>query len=515
MSAELRSAAEDGRLRIYPIDLLQAASRRLKLDAQASATTSASATTTNASATASAPAGQKASASAKAAVPARAKAAGAGTEKGAEAGKTTGAGPAAASATTSAPASGSSALPADFDRFLGDVTDYLNSTEYLVAFLGDSLRQAQSIVTDLDSLCRERPLVDLDAEVARLRGEREQLEKLDAAARRLLDHRWDETFAKLREDVMRITRERSGPARRETGEAADGALARWFESDASYASLMRDDMGEVLGKCRDGMFSIADEVSKTVLGSDVATALVRRELRDDLALLGISFPELGASALASAHPASERKPLALDVSPRAVPVRKTFLDWLFFRSQDSVRRRLLGPDDSPSWPIPQPLKQRRLGRARVTLAEAVRSRLELFFTETSGRVAGEVFGTHVAAVIRAVRERLDAAASANAEERRRVETALAARAAVREDHRALTARLDPVGKALSMLAREYVQHAPSLLEPASDASSATGKDVASRPESGAPSGAGADSASSPVAAAGTLRAAAASTRRVS
>jgi hypothetical protein len=170
MSAELRSAAGDGRLRIYPIDLLQAASRRLKLDAQASATTGARPAAT-----------------------------------------TTGAGPAAASATTSAPASGSSTLPADFDRFLGDVTDYLNSTEYLVAF---------PVTRFAGPVDRDRPRLDLpraSAGRSRCRGRATAASanssKLDAAARRLLDHHWDETLAKLARMLMRICSEAACVAR--------------------------------------------------------------------------------------------------------------------------------------------------------------------------------------------------------------------------------------------------------------------------------------------------------------
>ena len=35
----------------------------------------------------------------------------------------------------------------DFSRFLTDLTQYLNSTDYLVVFLGDSLRQGSAIST--------------------------------------------------------------------------------------------------------------------------------------------------------------------------------------------------------------------------------------------------------------------------------------------------------------------------------------------------------------------------------
>src|SRR5258705_10383532 len=88
MNAALKEARDDGRLRIYPIDLLRAASERLRAAAAQGAAASGDA--------------------------------------------------AAANGAVDEPAD-------DFSRFLTDLTPYLNSTDYLVAFLADSLRQVRGI----------------------------------------------------------------------------------------------------------------------------------------------------------------------------------------------------------------------------------------------------------------------------------------------------------------------------------------------------------------------------------
>ena len=89
MNAALKEARDDGRLRIYPIDLLRAASARLRA------------------------------------------ANGDGGRRRRERRRRAAAEPAD-----------------DFASFLSDLTQYLNSTDYLVAFLGDSLRQGRGIVAD-------------------------------------------------------------------------------------------------------------------------------------------------------------------------------------------------------------------------------------------------------------------------------------------------------------------------------------------------------------------------------
>lgn len=348
MNAELKSAWEEGRLRIYPIDLLQAASRRLRGDG------------------------------------------------------------ATRESVEDAPEADVDATLANFDVFTDDLTHYLNSTEYLTAFLGDSLRQADHLLTGLGAVCASEPVDELTQSLTKWASERERAQSMLASIRRLQRFPWDETLARMREDVVRITRERSGDLRRETAEQAESALARWYDGDASLAELVQDDLGGVLARSRDAMIEKARDVSATVLSSDVASAMVRRDASEDLARVHLSVPDIARQLEGTVRSAAESRSVAPDIPPRLIPVRKRLLDWLLLRGQAAVRRSVFGPDDAPTKPIPRIVKQRRLGAGRVALGEAVRSRIDMFFAETLNRVTGEVFGAHVAAICRQVEERLAA-----------------------------------------------------------------------------------------------------------
>jgi hypothetical protein len=364
MSAEIDAARSEGRLGIYPIDLLQAASRRLRR--------------------------------------------GRGAEE-------------------------TDAAPDDtFDRFLGDLSEYLNGSGYLVSFLGDSLRQTRSLLDDLTVLGKDSPLGGLDARIGGLEAERDRSAGLCAAVQRLEDYNWEETFARLRDEVMRLSRERSTPLRTRTVEQVESVLAHWFETDASFESLVRDEFRPALVSCRDGVLELVREVSRTVIGSDVGGAMVRREVSEDVGRLDLSLAEICRGALDTATSPSAVKTPALEISPRVVPVKKTLVDWLLFRSQAKVRQRLLGDDESPTRTIPQRVKQKRLGPARVTLGEALRARLELFFVETIARVGGETFGAHVAAVCTEIRARLAAVKVEHGERLLATEARLAELSGIRE-----------------------------------------------------------------------------------
>lgn len=395
MNAELKAAWDEGRLRIYPIDLLQAASQRLRGEVDVAEEDD-----------------------------------------------------------------GIPSTRGNFDQFTGDLTHYLNSTEYLTAFLGDSLRQADHLVAGLEEVCDSEPVHELKQGLARWDAEVGKSEALLASIRRLQEFPWGETLARMRDDVIRITRDRTGDLRRETAESAEAALARWYDGDASYSALVRDDLADVLSDCRDAMVEMAADVSSTVLSSDVAGAMVRRDASADLEEVGLSVSAIARQLKGTIRSAAEERSVVPDIPTRVIPVRRRFIDWLFLRSAASVRRSVFGPEDAPSRPIPRIVKQRRLGAGRVALGEAIRSRIDLFFSETLNRVTAEVFGAHVAAVCRQVEEQLDTLASDNAGRLRTAEGRRAGLAGLRDEVGTLAGRVGETREAIAKLAAAYGEVLP-------------------------------------------------------
>jgi energy-coupling factor transporter ATP-binding protein EcfA2 len=98
-----------------------------------------------------------------------------------------------------------------FDGFLGDLTEYLNSSDYTVEFIRDSLRQGHT-------LCAEARNIFEGDEISRVHKDQTELERqlraFDdriATVDRLLHADWDAAFELARADADRRAKSRSRP----------------------------------------------------------------------------------------------------------------------------------------------------------------------------------------------------------------------------------------------------------------------------------------------------------------
>jgi hypothetical protein len=411
MSAELKKAWEEGRLGIYPIDLLRAASDRLRAPAEPAAATSGD-----------------------------------------------------GHAEADADAGVSAERHPEFVRFLGDLTAYLDGCEALNAFVRDSLRQGQDLTIDLRLLGRSEPARLLLRNAEEAQAVRDHLVDRRHAAQRLSTYEWEEAFERLREDIGAITRERGGTVRKTAVDAAEAALERWFEGDASLAALLRDDLGAVLTGCRDQLTEIAYGVARTVVGSDLAAASVRRGVSDDIATLGLPVTEVSRAALDDAAIEPPDKSPLMHIPLDLIPVRRGFLDWILLRNPAAVRRRVFGPEEAPERPIPRRVKQRRLGAAaRAALSAAIRVRVDRFFSDTSSQLGVTAFATAVGAVGRKLRGQVEFLRAQNEEALVKAERRLAAAVQLRDRTADLLAASERAGSELGALAE--VQHAVALQRP--------------------------------------------------
>ncbi len=344
MSPSLKHAMDEGRLRIYPVDILQAASRRL-LAARAADGESVD-------------------------VPAPAKVRG----------------------------------QANFEAFLQDLTDYLNSTDYLVAFLGDSLRRANSLLGETADLCSHPSISRLRSSVSELGREREDALRRHAAAARLADIDWTPIFGELFEKLSTTVRE---PARRvgeRTTMKLDEAIDKWFLTDAALQTLVEDELTSVF-------LAYQQEIATLVrgeLGDRVeagrAALRVHSDTTADLEASGLDLSTIGRAALGSLDGDVLVQTVHPPLESEHVPVKKSLLDWILFRSTSLVQRRLLGPPEHPSLRIPVALKARRLG---PTARDAIRRALDRyegnFFADTIRRIEHKLLGDYERATVDLIR----------------------------------------------------------------------------------------------------------------
>ncbi len=382
MSAPLKKASDEGRLRIYPVDLLRAASRRLQtaigkpvesappMEVETTEGTGDPAETTGM-------VEQPPDAPPEPASPGENDPP---EDKAADAPESpeTGDGPAPPEphvVAEAAPPPDDADPPDGFEVLRRDMTDYLNSSDYITAFMNDSLRYAENLLGTLGAF-RETPAV---REIDRTKAEEEEAiadgEKLKEALERIVGE------TKTDDQRVALLQELKSLHQKSTEEALEKVTSRvvsdvptlvrqWFESDESLQQLSAERVHPLAAS------AIKSRTGDAVNALESLTRNERLplagELREDLAHASID-PE---AAVAETLDAIDLPPLA-DCEVAApfagIPVKRRFIDWLLFRTPTALRKRLFGSKDEPVRPLTASEKRGRLG-------ETAQEKLEEFYT---------------------------------------------------------------------------------------------------------------------------------------
>ena len=364
MSAPLRKAAEAGRLRIHPMDLLSAASRRLRDAASEQPDATAD------------PDGQRA--------------------------------------------------PDRFDVFLQDLTQYLNSTDYLTEFMGDSLRQGVILCGEIGAQCDcdairqgirrrealEAEAVDADATIETIA----QLEAID----------WRGAFDKARDQHAEAIRVSARDLHQELDASLRRAVDDWFTSDGSLADLRDHHLNPILKKCAAEISAQTESRLRFLVGTPMAGADLPAATAQSLERIGIALRDIYESSVA-AMTAEADGTYALTIDSQRVPVRKGFFDYVLFRNASATRRKVLGPPDDPSAPVPRNVKERRLGEdARNVLLGVTQTHLSTIFPSAFERCAERLMAQYVSSFRGSIAEKLTSAGQRVADERQATEKELVA-----------------------------------------------------------------------------------------
>lgn len=434
MTGPLRRAVDEGRLHIYPVDLLQAASQRmLGLD-------------------------------------------------------------------DDAPSAG----VAGFHAFLGDLSDYLNSTEYLVAFLSDSLRQAFGLLVELQAIDGHPAVSGMRAEVARLEERQRAFAGREQAIALLQRTAWEGAFAKLGEDLSSIGGGRIEALRELIGAQVAAGLDHWFAGDGSYQSLLEQDLAPSLAQMRDDLANTVGGVLGTVAVSEFAGGHPADEVKAALATLGLSLGQVGGACMASLDPVEGLAPARSKVTTAVVPVKRGLLDYLLLRRHTALQRRLFGPVDAPTRAVPRALKVRKLGdAARAILQRSFEVDFGDYLSGAREHISHQVLANYLEGLRKGLRGELTRLKDELVTERTSVEQGLAESRSVITALERLSQACGATTTNLSDLARRYGDADPETLrKPLADAAAAAVKvEVAADPGAEVRSAPGA--AGEPAAADGT------------
>ncbi len=295
MSAPLRRAAESGRLHLYPIDLRSAAARRLKEQAGTAVS-------------------------------------------------------AAAAPDAAAP---DATAPDRFDEFLSDLFSYLNSVDYLIEFISDSIRQSGKISDEINSLCTSETVDGIEAHREQLEAELTSRRQQINAAATAGDIDWN---AQVQAPLAQLATERA--ALRESGltdiDSHTRALAgAWLDSDQSLRQLDTDVQGAVATALA-GYREQAETGLRAVTARPFGGAELDDAARDAATTLKLDFAGLSEQVIARLEDPSPVDSAQPDLSD--IPIHRTFGDMLLFRSADAIRNKIIG---DPAQELPARVKETR------------------------------------------------------------------------------------------------------------------------------------------------------------
>lgn len=342
MSATLRGAIEDGRLKIYPIDLQAAASKILQENA---ATT---------------PVAEEA-----------------GTD-------------------VSAPSNDG------FDEFVTDLTGYLNSSDYLHDFKFDSLRLARDLTAETNDLVSGDASTQLSNTKRQaqedLERERTRLESLKT----LEQQNWDKAFNTLLGTKDNPLGELTEQNTEHLESSCQEQVSAWMESDESWNELLERLNPQLQQESNRQTELLLQHLRKQLEGGFAGAEFSQAQLaafRDG----GLQVKVVLAACLQNLGAQTQTDTPTLELSIEEIPVARTFVDYLLFRSHRRVWQNIFGEDGNRS--VNAADKKKRLGEPSLEKLRAIaRDTVAKEMPALQQRYAAELIDAHVKQCIQTLQQ---------------------------------------------------------------------------------------------------------------
>ncbi len=401
VSAQIRSAIESGRLRIYLIDLLRTAERRLRESKEGGGPAETETHSVDAADAKETPPEERAEGEVDLDPLAEAAEEADATEQSTPDGEPETVGEIARPETE---------VQLGFDAFVDDLTDYLNSSDYIIEFMSDSLRQARSVLDETEEQAGSQAVMDLRNRIKDLKKASDEKESQLHAVRFLGEDKWDHPLEEMLGGLRERVKEQALSVLPGLKASLRGAVDQWYETDESLGKLLversRSRIAEACSGARSKGARLIDESAREKDAGLHLNSEILHCLRD----LGLSLDDIYPAFEPEAKKRLEESPRLSD--PVAVeaelPVRRTFLDWILFRSPAAVRRRLLGESSPSDQPISAGVKAKRLGEAgRDYLAESIERYAGEAFEDSVVKELESVLDTYAAFFKKRLAERLD------------------------------------------------------------------------------------------------------------
>ena len=316
ISAPLQQAITDGRLNIYSIDLLKAASRRLSekspVNLQAFLTEDVEIADEN---------------------------------------------------TREVPSDG-------FDNFLEDLTGYLNSSDYLDDFMTDTMKMAKELVQEEVQESAAETSGELrepcDSLVTAIEDDRKRIELLAE----LEETDWTASFTHLSKENEQLLYELSQKLVGK-GSSLGAAIDGWMQSDENWQELLSKHVNPLLEQRFSQSIDYLVEQLRVMLDTSTGGARFSFDQTEIFSRAGISLDKRVPELLQGFAQGVEIPIPSMELRFEEVPLKQGLMDKLLFKNEAKVRQQFFGTDGEQSNP-PAKKKQRLEGAGVEYLGDRTR-----------------------------------------------------------------------------------------------------------------------------------------------
>ncbi len=297
--------------------------------------------------------------------------------------------------------------PAGFRAFRQDLSDYLASSDYLAAFLRDSLQRAQTLLGEVqhhlagaDVLRLRQAAAELDEQLAWVAAER-------ARVHQTLQFDWGPAFARgvrdIDAEVERAARDAGAKLLRTLGASID----TWFLSSHALEWLIVGQWTPLVRDYREEVGVAGKRAFEQMLGQVDAGLDLPAGVPELLRRAGVDLRGTLVQTVGSLGPVGWPKNTTVPVDVAQIPLKRHVLDMVTFRSLERVRERCFGALAKPDVKIPAKDKAARMGEpGRLFLHQCVAQFRSALLPETVGLLR-QFFGPRfVTAATTALREQL-------------------------------------------------------------------------------------------------------------
>ena len=284
----------------------------------------------------------------------------------------------------------------DFKTLRTNLTDYLNSSEYLRSFMIDSLRRAQNLISETQNITQHQTVIKLNEELESLQHATDKTQSQAQAINRLLQINWNRHAQTLRDSLFASMWTLAEEVRTTTGLALTGAIDTWFDSEQSLAEINHNHITTLLNVARNQFVDLLKKELDSQLQGVAGGLAVSAETLRDVALAELDLDIATRAAAEKVNPAHNIDPQISKLSAHEIPVKKGFWDMLLFRSKTKVQDRLFGLPETPNKKITPTQKTKKLGQdGQQAMQKIVATQLETLLNQASQTLPEQIFQSYI------------------------------------------------------------------------------------------------------------------------